>query len=117
MRFGLLQALLVLMLVAQFAALFEHAAQIVLLGANVGTALTALVVSAGVGAIAPALLLGGYGLSRRAKPLWAGTGRALIGIGLLYAFYFKPYLIHRMKQKAIEQARAEGRLKATVEAR
>lgn len=58
-------------------------AQIVLLGANVGTALTAWVVSSGAGALTPVLLLGGYVLSRRQGPVLAGTGRALIGVGLM----------------------------------
>lgn len=58
-------------------------AQIVLLGANVGTALTAWVVSSGAGALTPALLLAGHALSRRRKPAWTGTGRALIGVGLM----------------------------------
>lgn len=58
-------------------------AQIVLLGANVGTALTALIVSAGIEAISPFLLLLGYVMSRRDNATWAGTGRALIGIALM----------------------------------
>ena len=58
-------------------------AQIVLLGANVGTALTAWIVSAGVAAVTPGLLLAGYALSKRRKPVWTGTGRALIGVGLM----------------------------------
>jgi phosphate:Na+ symporter len=58
-------------------------AQIVLLGANVGTALTAWVVSSGAGALTPALLLTGYALSRRKGPVLAGTGRALIGVALM----------------------------------
>lgn len=58
-------------------------AQIVLLGANVGTALTAWIVSAGVAAVTPGLLLAGYALSKQRKPVWTGTGRALIGVGLM----------------------------------
>ncbi|RJL07217.1 Na/Pi cotransporter family protein [Paracoccus siganidrum] len=58
-------------------------AQIALLGANVGTALTAWFVSAGIEAIAPVLLFSGYVLGRRKGPVWLGTGRALIGVGLM----------------------------------
>ena len=58
-------------------------AQIILLGANVGTALTAWILSAGIGAISPVLLLTGYGLGRRDEPALSGTGRALIGVGLM----------------------------------
>jgi hypothetical protein len=29
--------------------------------------------------------------------------------GLMYAFYIKPIIIRRMKQKAIERAKAEGK--------
>lgn len=58
-------------------------AQVVLLGANVGTALTAWIVSAGFEAVAPALVLAGYVLGRRPGKVWSGTGLALIGIGLI----------------------------------
>lgn len=58
-------------------------AQIVLLGANVGTALTAWFVSAGVEALSPVLILVGVILRRLSRPTWAGVGAALIGIGLL----------------------------------
>lgn len=58
-------------------------AQLVLLGANIGTALTALVVSSGVEALAPVLLFAGYVIGRRATPLAGGVGRALIGVGLM----------------------------------
>ncbi|WP_176086791.1 Na/Pi cotransporter family protein [Martelella sp. HB161492] len=58
-------------------------AQIVLLGANVGTALTALVISTGVAALSPALLLAGYILGRREGALRSGIARALIGVGLM----------------------------------
>ncbi|MFT4012665.1 MAG: Na/Pi cotransporter family protein [Paracoccus sp. (in: a-proteobacteria)] len=58
-------------------------AQVVLLGANLGTALTAWIVSSGVEAVAPLLIFAGYVLSRRTGALWTGTGRALIGIGLM----------------------------------
>ncbi|TMV46029.1 Na/Pi cotransporter family protein, partial [Thioclava sp. BHET1] len=49
-------------------------AQIVLLGANVGTALTAWIVAAGIEAISPFLVLLGFILRRQAKPLWSGLG-------------------------------------------
>lgn len=70
-------------------------AQIVLLGANVGTALTAFVVSTGIEAFAPVFILIGYVMRKRAgahaegasgpsSGAWAGgTGSALIGIGLI----------------------------------
>lgn len=58
-------------------------AQVVLLGANVGTALTALVVSAGIEALAPALLFAGVVTARRPSALMAGLGRALTGLGLM----------------------------------
>lgn len=68
-------------------------AQIVLLGANIGTALTAFVVSTGIEAFAPVFVLTGYTLRRRAGSAadksatgaaWAGgTGSALIGMGLI----------------------------------
>ncbi|UXU75862.1 MULTISPECIES: Na/Pi cotransporter family protein [unclassified Paracoccus (in: a-proteobacteria)] len=58
-------------------------AQIVLLGANLGTALTALVVSAGLAALSPALILAGYVLRRRKQALWAGSGMALMGVGVM----------------------------------
>ena len=57
--------------------------QIILLGANVGTALTAMVISLGMDAIAPALLLAGFVASRRTSPVVSGSGRALIGLGLM----------------------------------
>ena len=58
-------------------------AQIVLLGANVGTALTAWVMAAGLGALAPALLLAGQILGRGRSALRSGAGRALTGAGLM----------------------------------
>jgi phosphate:Na+ symporter len=59
-------------------------AQIVMLGANVGTALTAWIVAAGIEAISPLLLLLGYILRRQKRPAAAaGSGRALIGVGLM----------------------------------
>ncbi|MTH63059.1 Na/Pi cotransporter family protein [Paracoccus shanxieyensis] len=58
-------------------------AQIVLLGANVGTALTAVLVSIQIEAVAPALMLLGYVLRKRGNVLAAGIGGALIGVGLM----------------------------------
>lgn len=58
-------------------------AQIVLLGANVGTAITAVIVSSGIGVIAPALILAGVATARRTHPVVAGVGRSLIGLGLM----------------------------------
>lgn len=58
-------------------------AQIALLGANIGTALTAWIVASGAGVVAPALLLVGYVLRRQQKPVAVGIGRALIGIALM----------------------------------
>ena len=58
-------------------------AQVVLLGANLGTAVTAWIVTAGIEALSPLLLLLGYGLRRQSRPAVAGTGQALIGIGLV----------------------------------
>lgn len=44
--------------------------------------------------------------------VWIMTaGCVLIGVGLLWAFYLKPVIIRRMKQKAIEAAQASGKLK------
>ncbi|NPD16393.1 Na/Pi cotransporter family protein [Xinfangfangia sp. D13-10-4-6] len=60
------------------------AAQIVLLGANIGTAVTAWLVAAGTAVIAPALLLIGYVIRRsRDSNITKGGGNALIGIGLM----------------------------------
>jgi hypothetical protein len=43
--------------------------------------------------------------------VWVMTaGCVMIFAGLLYAFYVKPILIRRMKQRAIEQAQAAGKL-------
>lgn len=61
----------------------QERAQVVLLGANLGTALTAWVVAAGIEAISPFLLLAGYVLRRQARPAVSGSGQALIGIGLM----------------------------------
>lgn len=58
-------------------------AQIVLLGANVGTAMTAVIVSTDITAVAPVLVLLGYGLRRRGTTVTSGVGTALIGVGLM----------------------------------
>lgn len=58
-------------------------AQVVLLGANLGTALTALIVTAGIEALSPVLLLVGYAMQRQSRAEVAGIGQALIGIGLV----------------------------------
>lgn len=61
----------------------SRAAQIVMLGANIGTALTAVIVSSQTGGLAPMLILPGYVLKRRGGALSSGIGTALIGIGLM----------------------------------
>ncbi|WP_347267367.1 Na/Pi cotransporter family protein [Paracoccus sp. (in: a-proteobacteria)] len=58
-------------------------AQIVLLGANLGTALTAWIVASGLEALAPGLLVLGYVLRRQSRRRWSGAGLALIGIALM----------------------------------
>lgn len=58
-------------------------AQVVLLGANLGTALTALIVTAGIEALSPVLLILGYAMQRQSRAEVAGIGQALIGIGLV----------------------------------
>lgn len=58
-------------------------AQIVLLGANIGTAITAWLVAAGTEAFAPLLLLVGLILLRNGSAARKGLGTALIGIGLM----------------------------------
>ncbi|SMO82166.1 phosphate:Na+ symporter [Paracoccus laeviglucosivorans] len=58
-------------------------AQIVLLGANVGTALTAVLVSVQIDAVAPCLVLAGYVLRQRSQTIASGIGGALIGVGLM----------------------------------
>ncbi|WP_127900448.1 Na/Pi cotransporter family protein [Solirhodobacter olei] len=61
----------------------RNRAQVVMLGANLGTALTAWVVAAGIEAISPFLILAGYVLRRQSRPATAGVGRALTGVGLM----------------------------------
>lgn len=58
-------------------------AQIVLLGANVGTAMTAWIVSLGIGWLSPLLILVGVILSRGTSNARKGGGSALVGIGLM----------------------------------
>lgn len=58
-------------------------AQIVLLGANVGTAMTAWIVSLGIGWLSPLLILAGVALSRGTSNARKGGGAAVVGIGLM----------------------------------
>ncbi len=60
------------------------AAQIVLLGANIGTAITAWLVASGTTLISPLLILSGYVLRRSSdRRETKSGGNALIGIGLM----------------------------------
>lgn len=58
-------------------------AQVVLLGANVGTAVTAWIVAAGVEWLSPLLILAGIVLKKGSSNAGQGGGTALIGIGLM----------------------------------
>lgn len=58
-------------------------AQIVLLGANVGTAMTAWIVALGLGWLSPLLLLCGFVVGRGNSNARKGSGAALVGIGLM----------------------------------
>ena len=58
-------------------------AQIVLLGANVGTAVTAWIVATGVEWLSPLVILAGIVLYRSSSTNRQGGGTALIGIGLM----------------------------------
>ncbi|MCJ8519371.1 phosphate:Na+ symporter [Pseudorhizobium tarimense] len=58
-------------------------AQIVLLGANVGTAVTAWIVATGIEWLSPLLILAGVILQRGASTAGKGGGAALVGIGLM----------------------------------
>ena len=58
-------------------------AQIVLLGANVGTAVTAWIVSTGIEWLSPLIILIGIVLYRRASTAHKGMGTALVGVGLM----------------------------------
>jgi len=58
-------------------------AQIVLLGANVGTAVTAWIVATGIEWLSPLVILAGIVLYRSGSTFRQGGGTALIGIGLM----------------------------------
>ena len=58
-------------------------AQIVLLGANVGTAVTAWIVATGIEWLSPLLILAGVVIHRGGSSARKGGGTALIGIGLM----------------------------------
>ncbi len=58
-------------------------AQIVLLGANVGTAVTAWIVGFGIGWLSPLLILIGIGFYRSKSSNRQGLGAALVGIGIM----------------------------------
>lgn len=58
-------------------------AQIVLLGANVGTATTAWIVALGLGWLSPMLILAGVILLRGKSVQRQGAGAALAGVGLM----------------------------------
>lgn len=58
-------------------------AQVVLLGANVGTAVTAWIVSTGIEWISPLLILVGIVFYRRASSVAKGIGTATMGVGLM----------------------------------
>jgi phosphate:Na+ symporter len=58
-------------------------AQIVLLGANVGTAVTAWIVATGIEWLSPLVILTGLVLYRSGSTSRQGGGQALIGIGLM----------------------------------
>ena len=58
-------------------------AQIVLLGSNVGTAVTAWLVATGIEWLSPLLILGGIVLYRGKSSARHGGGAAMIGIGLM----------------------------------
>lgn len=58
-------------------------AQIVLLGANVGTAVTAWIVATGIEWLSPLVILAGIVLYRSGSTSRKGGGTALIGIGLM----------------------------------
>ncbi|KQR68923.1 sodium:phosphate symporter [Rhizobium sp. Leaf384] len=61
----------------------QRLAQIVLLGANIGTAVTAWIVSTGIEWLSPLLILAGTVLYRGKHSGRQGGGTALIGIGLM----------------------------------
>lgn len=61
----------------------QRMAQIVLLGANVGTAVTAWIVATGIEWLSPMIILVGLVLYRSSSTARQGGGSALIGIGLM----------------------------------
>lgn len=61
----------------------------VMLGANVGTTLIVQVLSFNVAAVAPAFVLAGLVLFRRADAGWRDFGRVLIGLGLVLMALFQ----------------------------
>ncbi|SMX29219.1 Na+/Pi-cotransporter [Pelagimonas phthalicica] len=74
------------MLAASFAKrgiLRAQMGQIALLGANVGTALTAWIVSLNLGWVSPVLILSGFVMGKGGSPKRRGYGRALVGVGLV----------------------------------
>ncbi|MCO6421309.1 Na/Pi cotransporter family protein [Sinorhizobium meliloti] len=58
-------------------------AQVVLLGANVGTAATAWIVALGLGWLSPLFILAGVALGRTRSSARSGAGSAVVGIGLM----------------------------------
>lgn len=58
-------------------------AQTVLLGANVGTAITAWVVATGIEWLSPLLILTGFVFYRRGSASRQGGGTAMVGVGLM----------------------------------
>ncbi|MBT9369828.1 Na/Pi cotransporter family protein [Rhizobium sp. CSW-27] len=58
-------------------------AQVVLLGANVGTAVTAWIVGFGISWLSPVLILAGIGFYRSSSTSRQGLGAALLGIGIM----------------------------------
>lgn len=58
-------------------------AQVVLLGANVGTAATAWIVALGLGWLSPLLILAGVALGRTRSSARSGAGSAVVGVGLM----------------------------------
>ncbi|CDM58596.1 MULTISPECIES: Na/Pi cotransporter family protein [Rhizobium] len=61
----------------------QRMAQVVLLGANVGTAVTAWIVATGIAWLSPLVILAGMILHRSGSSARQGGGAALIGIGLM----------------------------------
>jgi phosphate:Na+ symporter len=63
--------------------LSTRAGLIVMLGANFGTAVTAWIVSFNLSWLSPLAILIGYVLTRSSTPAKSGTGKAVMGLGLL----------------------------------